>query len=100
LRYREEIKSSDGSPIPANGTFGNLGPFSVAGRGAFQVDMALIRGFQIREKQTLEFRAETFQILNLTSPGQPNTAFNNLQFGRTDNSEGERIMQFAMKYVF
>ena len=65
-----------------------------------RVDMGVTRTFTIREGQTLQFCAETFNIPNHVSPGNPITATNNLNFGRIQTADDPRIMQLALKYVF
>ena len=68
--------------------------------GSIRIDMGLTRKFRIREKQTVEFRAEAFNLPNHLNPGNPNTTLSNLNFGKIQSSLDERVMQFALKYVF
>src|SRR5205823_4795136 len=53
---------------PALGTFWNLGRNTVAGPERIVIDMGLTRSFQIREKQSIEFRAEAFNLPNHLNP--------------------------------
>ncbi len=71
--------------------------------------MALTRMFRIREKQTLQFRAEAFNLPNHLNPAVPVSTTNSGAFGRIQAdisgtsglSAGDpRIIQFALKYVF
>ena len=77
--------------------------------------MAVSRAFRIRERQTIEVRAEAFNISNSLHLGNPTTNFNSALFGQItstySNSNGtgpqagassndSRVMQFALKYVF
>ena len=84
---------------PANGEWGNAAN-SIWGPGRIQIDMGLTRTFQIREKQSVEFRAEAFNLPNHLNPGNPITALNNQNFGKILTAEDPRILQFALKYVF
>jgi hypothetical protein len=100
------------------GTFGNSGRNNVEGPGFFQVDAALVRDFKVKERYTLELRAEAFNLpnsrrsgisgpnlaagasgLNLTlgTGGAPGTIG---AFGTQTNSLDPRILQMAMKFVF
>ncbi|MBV9769889.1 MAG: TonB-dependent receptor, partial [Bryobacterales bacterium] len=100
----------------APGTFGNLGNNSLVGPGSIIVNAALIRAFPIREHQTLEVRAEAFNLPNLVNLYPPQTAIIVPGFGSSSPASAyatggglgafsstvydPRIMQFALKYVF
>ncbi len=85
---------------PSTGTFGNMGAANILGPGSFQFDTGFTRQFRIREKQTLEVRAEMFNIFNHYRPGNPTATSNSATFGTITTSGDPRIMQFALKYVF
>jgi hypothetical protein len=87
--------------LPAPGTLGNMGRNSIQGPGYWNLDMAVSRIFQVREKQRLEVRAEAFNVTNSFRPANPSTSLNSPNFGLINSSQGEpRIMQWALKYVF
>jgi hypothetical protein len=99
------------SPLP--GTYGNLGAFNLAGPGILQFDMALVRAFRVREKQTLQLRAEAFNILNRVNLSTPVATLNSSNFGQITSdisgpqagglvaSPGDpRIVQLALKFLF
>jgi len=85
---------------PATGTYGNLGRNSVLGPGSIRIDMGLTRTFQVRENQSVQFRAEAFNLPNHVNPNNPNVAINNRNFGRILSAGDPRIIQLALKYVF
>lgn len=95
---------------PANGTYGTMAGRNVTGPGSVRVDMGFTRKFRVRESQTLEFRAEMFNMPNHFNPPRPETNFNSQTFGKSIPVLGgaplgfsaaqERIMQMALKYVF
>lgn len=89
---------------PPPGSYGNVPAKTVGGNfrgpGSVRIDMGLTRKFQIREGQTLEFRAEAFNVPNHVNPDNPNTTLNNANFGRILSAGDPRIMQMALKYVF
>jgi hypothetical protein len=103
-----------GSPAP--GTYGNLGNNALVGPGSIVLNMALTRGFRIREHQTLEIRGEAFNFPNLVNLYPPQTAVILPGFGQPNPSSSysfgtglgafgstvydPRIMQFALKYIF
>jgi hypothetical protein len=94
---------------PAPGTYGNLSPYNLKGPGMFQLDLALSRIFRVREKDSVQVRAEAFNLPNHLNPNIPVAATNSGAFGQiqTDISGtsgltagDQRIVQFALKYVF
>jgi hypothetical protein len=85
---------------PDLGTLGNLGRVNIKNPGKWQFDMALSRVFQFRETQSLEFRAEAYNVTNSFRPGLPELRLNNNTFGQIRTSLEPRIMQFALKYIF
>jgi hypothetical protein len=95
---------------PAVGTFGNMGVFNVLGPKFFQFDMALVREFRILEGETLQFRAEAFNVFNNvrfnanntgSSTTNPSVTLSNPStFGNITSAQDPRILQFAMKFVF
>jgi len=96
---------------PAPGTLGNLGRSNVPGPDSWEIDMALSRAFRIRERLSVEFRAEAFNLTNSYRAGTPSlgttaggsgvtTTVNSAQFGQILTAQDPRIMQVAGKFVF
>ncbi len=86
---------------PALGTFGNLGPNNILGPGTLQFDMSLARVFRVREKQSLEIRADAFNLPNHIRPNNPSaTVSTPTTFGEITSFGDPRIMQFAAKFIF
>jgi hypothetical protein len=94
---------------PAIGTFGTCGVGTIRGPGLHTADLSLSKKFAITERQNLEFRAEAINFTNtpiLNAPGTTTSAtistggFGNGNFGQITTSQGERNIQFALKYNF
>jgi hypothetical protein len=96
---------------PALGTFGNCGVGTVRGPGLHTADLSLTKSFAIREKQSLEVRAEAINFTNtpiLNAPASINLPsgaistgnFGNGNFGQITGSQGARNIQFGLKYHF
>jgi hypothetical protein len=96
---------------PATGTYGNLGALNVRGLVLVNINMSLVRRFQIREKQWLEFRAESFNLANHVNPCPQATAqgaapacpvlnLSSATFGQVLYAADPRINQLALKFVF
>jgi len=95
---------------PAMGTYGTMAGRNVVGPGTININTAFARKFRTRENQTLEFRAEVFNLPNHFNPPQPITDLNSSTFGRSllditgapkiSFTGLERTMQIALKYVF
>jgi Carboxypeptidase regulatory-like domain len=83
---------------PANGEWGNAP--QVYSPGLIKIDMGVTRTFRITERQSVQFRAEAFNLPNHVNPGDPISAVNNALFGRILEAGDPRIMQLALKYQF
>ena len=84
---------------PADGVWGNASQ-NIQGPGFITINMGLTRRFHVRESQSVEFRAETFNVPNHVNPNNPVTALNNQNFGKILSAGEPRIMQLALKYLF
>ena len=95
------------------GAYGNLGAANMAGPSILQVDMAVLRVFPIREKKSLQFRAEAFNVINTVNFTTPVAALNASNFGQitsdiaANNAGGllatggdPRVLQLALKFLF
>ncbi len=90
------------------GHYGTLGRNALDGPGAVNFDTSFFKDFKMTEKQTLQFRAEFFNIFNHPQFSNPNAALNNLPFfgqttGTVNTVEGfntSRQIQFALRYSF
>jgi hypothetical protein len=106
---------------PAPGTLGNVNFGILRAPGFWEWDQALIRDFRVTEKQTVQFRAEAFNVTNSVrfyippnvggAGADPDTTVGGPNFGHilaaastTGSSalsgSGGRVIQFALKYVF
>jgi hypothetical protein len=99
---------------PLAGQLGNLGRNVVRGFGAWQIDMALRRQFNLGEKLKLQMRAEAFNVLNHPNFGSVNTSLTSSTFGQATNMLGSQLgglsalyqiggprsFQFALKLMF
>jgi len=86
---------------PVLGAYGPLiHAANVTGPGSIRVDIGLTRTFRLREKQSLEFRAEAFNAPNHVNPLNPVTSLSDPSFGRILSAADPRIMQMALKFVF
>ena len=87
--------------LPALGTLGDSGFFSVEGPGFWTVDVALSRMIPVGGAQTIELRLEAFNLLNNFNWGNPVTTLDTPTFGQIQTQAGDpRILQFGIKYGF
>ncbi len=85
---------------PALGTYGTMGARNIRGPGSINIDMGVTRTFRVREKQSIQFRAEAFDMPNHVNPNNPNVTFTDPNFGKILSAADGRTMQMALKYVF
>lgn len=92
---------------PAANTFGNIGRNAFTGPAFFNVDLSLFRRFKIRERFTLEARAESFNFTNTPQYPNPDGGFGNATFGQITNAGigasadgGSRQIQFGFRFLF
>ncbi len=98
------------APSVGDGTgWGNSGPGMAKGPGQFNFDATLQKITKITERQSIQFRAEFFNLFNHSQFNPPNTALfasplpdvNSPNFGRlTTTSVNPRVIQLGLKYVF
>jgi hypothetical protein len=84
---------------PGLGTFGNCQVGSFRGPGLQGIDFSVVKNFTIVEHQSLQFRAEAINALNHPILVAPNSSIGPT-FGLVNNAQGERQLQFALKYLF
>jgi len=86
---------------PAPLTFGNMGRNVISGPGLFNLDGSVFRRFAVRERLSLEFRAEAFSLTNTPQFDQPNTDITSANFGRvTAVIGGNRSTQLGVRILF
>jgi hypothetical protein len=94
-----------------NGQYGNVGRNALTGPGVWDWDFSAIKNFPITERQSLQFRFETFNFPNHPALGNPITTYSSPYFGqiRDNVTSGFQVrgtaydmrqLQFALKYIF
>ncbi|HLY18535.1 MAG TPA: TonB-dependent receptor [Bryobacteraceae bacterium] len=86
--------------IPPYGTFGNSGRNTVRGPGLATLDLSLVKNTAIRESAALQFRVETFNLLNRTNFGLPDNFIGSPTFGQILSAGNPRRLQLALKLLF
>jgi len=83
------------------GTFGNAPRTICCGPGISNWDFALHKVTSISERQSVEFRAEIFNLANHTQFLNPDgNITDGSDFGRIKRARSPRQIQFALKYLF
>ncbi len=85
---------------PVGLVYGNAGRSIIQAPGIVNLDAALLRSFQIKERSRLEFRAEMFNATNHTNFGLPGTSFGTPTFGVLTSALESRNMQLGVKFYF
>ncbi|HWQ53028.1 MAG TPA: TonB-dependent receptor [Bryobacteraceae bacterium] len=85
---------------PASGTLGNSGVGVVAGPGMRNFSLSLQKSFPVTESQRFEFRGECYNLTNTPIFNSPTRAVTSANFGEIRGSQGERNVQFGLKFYF
>jgi hypothetical protein len=83
-----------------NYTWGNAGRVIGFGPGKWDFDTSLQREFRIKERITLQFRLESFDVTNTQTPANPNTTVGSTTFGEITSISGSRQQQLGLKILF
>src|ERR1019366_8248453 len=98
--------------LPGQGLLGNAHRNSIFGPGTQALGFSLFKTFPIWEKANLQFRAESFNLLNTPTFNQPNGSitYNSSGVGTTGNGSATitstspaaspRQVQLALKLIF
>jgi hypothetical protein len=63
-------------------------------------DLPLHKHFKMTEESSLEFRSEFFNLTNTPQFNAPNRSVSSATFGEITGAQGERNIQFALKFLF
>lgn len=86
------------------GTFGDTPRNYLSGPGYEDFDFSMVRVFPLpfgaKESQTLQFRAESFNLANRVNFSNPTATVSSKADGTISTANTPRILQFALKYQF
>ena len=92
---------NDLSPItPGAYAYGDAGRNLLHGPGLETVNFSMFKNFPIRERLKLQFRVESFALLNHPNFANPSATINTSSFGNITSATGNRVIQFAAKLQF
>jgi hypothetical protein len=86
--------------IPPRGNFGNSGRNILEGPGLATVNLSLVKNALIRERATLQFRLETFNLLNRANFALPDNFVGSPTFGQVLSAGSPRRLQLGLKLLF
>jgi hypothetical protein len=85
---------------PPFGQFGNAGRNILDGPGLATVNLSLVKDTTVSESLTVQFRAESFNLLNRTNLDLPDIFVGSPTFGRISSAGPPRRIQFGLKLIF
>jgi len=88
------------NPTTQAGQFGDAGRNIARGPDSADVDLSAIKDFQVAERMTLQFRAESFNVANHANLGLPIADLESPNFGQILLAGPPRLTQFALKVIF
>ncbi len=87
--------------VPATNGFGNTGRNILRGPNQRNLDIAVSKLFTVSERIHLDFRAESFNTLNLTNFSNPTDSIENARAGEVVGpTTSPRVIQFGLKLAF
>ena len=86
--------------VPLKGTHGSAGNGTFRGPGLVNFDLSLQKRFPVMESANIEFRGEMFNISNTPAFQGVNRSANSVTFGEVTDAQGERRVQFVLKFNF
>jgi hypothetical protein len=101
-QLNEWFKTSEFLPPPSfsNGNVGRTVP-DVRTPGYGNWDVSLVKNMMIKERVNLQWRAESFNLMNAVRLWNPNTNRGSVQFGQINSTTGlPRVHQLALKLLF
>lgn len=100
-RTPEEWINPSAFASPAPYTFGNLGRNTLRSDSTKNLDLSVIRRFPFKERYTVEFRADSFNLTNTPVFSTPQSTLGNPNFGVITSTRNDaRELQFALKFLF
>ena len=82
------------------GTFGSAGRDILTGPGFSSINVSVIKNTTLRERATLQFRAELFNLLDRANFDLPGNFLGSPTFGRILSAGSPRRVQFGLKLLF
>jgi len=72
----------------------------VRGPGISNIDLSLLKTFDVSERARLQFRAECFNLTNHANFGLPDNDLASPNFGRVLEAGAPRLVQFGIKLIY
>jgi hypothetical protein len=87
--------------LPGAGSIGTSGRNSFSGPVYSNLDLSLFKNFSIGERQNVQFRIETYNLLNKVRWGLPGANIDQSNFGIISSTVGTpRALQLGLRYQF
>ena len=88
---------------PAEGSFGNDGPYTPGydGFGTVSTDLSIIKVIRMRERYRIQLRGEFYDVMNRHYWNNPNNSISSPYFGMVQSENGtSRIGQVGLRIEF
>ena len=86
--------------LPVQYTYGNAAPYIVTTDGRTSWDFAAQKDFRFRERHSIQFRTEFFNLPNHVNFNNPTATFSSSSFGKVTSATPARQIQFGLRYAF
>jgi hypothetical protein len=95
------FNTADFVQVPAGVPYGTASRNMLFGPAYLNTNFSVFKKFQVRDRATLEFRAEMFNLFNYVNLGNPSAVLTSARFGIISSTNGAaRVTQVALRLAF
>ncbi|MCU0247989.1 MAG: hypothetical protein MUC42_15580, partial [Bryobacter sp.] len=100
LPERSALDSFKAPAINASNLFGNLARNAMIGPSSLTANLAVVKNFRFTEAMRFQVRMEAYNLFNHPVLGDPNGNMASADFTRILQKNGNRTMQFGLKFYW
>ena len=100
LTTLNNVSQTNPASLVGQFSYGSLPRNAFRGPGMFNINMAIAKVFRMGETKEIEFRLDSFNMLNSVQFNNPDTTLTSTTFGQISGTADPRILQLALHLHF